>query len=89
MTIAEVSVTVARVAPGGRVRAMVYLVALYVGWSIRIRSGVSSGSPGTAVLSGDVVGALASVLIRGSFCPGLAIFASVTPGGRVRVMVTD
>ena len=35
---------------------MVYLVPLDVGWSIRIRSGVSSGPPGTAVLSGDVVG---------------------------------
>ena len=79
ITIAGVSVTVARVAPGGRVRAMVYLVALDVRWSIRTRSGVSSGSPRTAVLSGDVVGALASLLIRGSFCPGPAIFTSVTP----------
>ena len=33
---------------------MMYLVPLLdVEWSIRIRSGVSSGTPGTAVLSGD------------------------------------
>ena len=32
---------------------MMYLVPLDVEWSIRIRSGVSSGTLGTAVLSGD------------------------------------
>ena len=43
----------ASVTPGGRVRVMIYVVPLDVEWSLRIRLGVSSGTPGTVVLSGD------------------------------------